>query len=140
MAERAPAAARRIRQTSIIPEECGKYGMVGSDPVRGRIRPKTAGAAEACTPRYWTQHDALACRFIRARGAEGNKYRGGAGRIAADKEQRAMIKVLVRKRGGASASLSEGRRSVGELFIWRSFLGEDADSNSSRRLSTADFH
>lgn len=50
MAERAPAAARRIQRIFIIPEEDGVYGMVGSDPVRGRIRPKTAGATQASTP------------------------------------------------------------------------------------------
>lgn len=50
VAERVPAAARRIQQIFIIPEEYSMYGMVGSDPVRGTIRPKTAGAAGACTP------------------------------------------------------------------------------------------
>lgn len=42
--------------------------------------------------------------------------------MAADEEQRVMMKVLVRKRGGASVALSEGRRSVGELFIWHAIL------------------
>lgn len=50
MAERVPAAARRIRGIFIIPEEDCVFGMVGSDPVTGRIRPKTAGAAQAGTP------------------------------------------------------------------------------------------
>lgn len=50
MAERAPAAARQVQQIFIILEEYSMYGMAGSGPVRGRIRPKTAGAAEVCTP------------------------------------------------------------------------------------------